>query len=202
MLGYDVLDSNITAKIWPILSNARAVQINQQWAGHPGRLIKAWDVHPPPPPPPGTGYVVTGSCDAGAAKGWSFDGTRGQIKRGGKCMDSAVDVAELQLVDCDPHSPTQKFTRTPVALDGTGPYDYHEYVQPRNGHNSGGCVDIYCAQSPCGPNVQVMYCHAGSNQIFAINASSDASTMKSKSGQCLAYSVDDPSTHGGGEWFA
>jgi hypothetical protein len=107
-----------------------------------------------------------------------------------------MDVGELQLHECDDASPTQNFTRTAVpgrdALSG-----YFEYVQPRNPHNMGGCVDIYCARSPCGPNVQVMHCHNGPNQIFSIDPSSGV--MKSKSGQCIHISSTNPARHGGGE---
>jgi len=49
VLGYDVTDSSVTEKVWPILSNRQAVQVSQQYAGHPGRLVKAWDVVPPAP---------------------------------------------------------------------------------------------------------------------------------------------------------
>jgi hypothetical protein len=42
ILGYDVTNDNTTDKIWPIISNREAVAVNQQWAGHPGRLVKTW----------------------------------------------------------------------------------------------------------------------------------------------------------------
>jgi alpha-galactosidase len=40
ILGHDMKDVEITKKIWPILSNAALVQINQEWAGHPGFLLR------------------------------------------------------------------------------------------------------------------------------------------------------------------
>eukprot|EP01047_Picozoa_sp_COSAG01_P061792 COSAG01_NODE_7766_length_3066_cov_2.530502_2_plen_270_part_00 len=196
VLGYDLRNTSITERIWPIISNRRAVQINQRWAGHPGRLVKAWDVVPQPPAPPGSGYVVAGSCSSTPATKWTYDPQSGHLQHAGKCMDSLMDVGELELHDCDDASPTQKFTRTAVpggdALSG-----YFEYVQPRNTRNMGGCVDIYCARSPCGPNVQVMHCHNGPNQIFSIDPSSGV--MKSKSGQCIHVSSTNPARHGGGE---
>jgi hypothetical protein len=71
VLGYDLRNTSITERIWPIISNRRVVQINQRWAGHPGRLVKAWDVVPQPPAPPGSGYIVAGSCSTpGAASYW------------------------------------------------------------------------------------------------------------------------------------
>jgi alpha-galactosidase len=39
ILGYDMLNRNITERVWPIISNAVAIGINQEWAGHPGFLL-------------------------------------------------------------------------------------------------------------------------------------------------------------------
>merc|ERR1712054_433522 len=41
VLGYDVQDLSITERVWPIISNAAAIAINQEWAGHPGFLLRA-----------------------------------------------------------------------------------------------------------------------------------------------------------------
>ena len=70
ILGYDVAQSEITTRVWPIISNREAIRVNQQWAGHPGRLIKAWNHSPPPPPlQPGQvgSYPVAVTCNASAA---------------------------------------------------------------------------------------------------------------------------------------
>lgn len=42
VLGFDLLDSNLVDSVWDIISNAEAIQINQRWAGHPGRLVRSW----------------------------------------------------------------------------------------------------------------------------------------------------------------
>jgi hypothetical protein len=39
-LGYDLADDNVTEHIWPIISNTEAIGINQQWEGHPGKLLR------------------------------------------------------------------------------------------------------------------------------------------------------------------
>ena len=36
MLGLDVTDAARLDAVWPILSNAEAIAVNQAWAGHPG----------------------------------------------------------------------------------------------------------------------------------------------------------------------
>ena len=110
VLGYDVTDSSVTEKVWPILSNRQAVQVNQQYAGHPGRLVKAWDVVPPAPAPPGCGYLVAGSCSnpTAAAKGWAYDSASGHLTHDGKCVTSTADPSELQVSTCDATSPNRE----------------------------------------------------------------------------------------------
>jgi len=222
ILGYDVLDTSITEKVWSIISNHKAVEVNQQYAGHPGRLVKAWDVVPPPPPP-GGGFLIAGSCDNSthAALGWSFDAASGHLTHDGKCVESTTDPSELQVTACDAASPNRELplhitcshtvafrtvssscyigfnfltsiARAEKFMAGPG----GTFVQASNHKNSGGCIDIYCARQPCGPNVQVMHCHAGSNQEFTIES---GGLIKAKSGQCLAVSATDPAHSGGGD---
>lgn len=38
-ISFDVTNDAIVDRIWPIISNLEAISINQEWAGHPGRLI-------------------------------------------------------------------------------------------------------------------------------------------------------------------
>ena len=38
-LGYDVTNSTLTDSVWDIISNPEAIAVNQQWSGHPGRLV-------------------------------------------------------------------------------------------------------------------------------------------------------------------
>ena len=39
ILGLDVTDDTRLGSVWSILSNKAAIAVNQNWAGHPGRLI-------------------------------------------------------------------------------------------------------------------------------------------------------------------
>jgi len=38
-LSFDVTNDAIVDRVWPIISNEEAISINQEWAGHPGRLV-------------------------------------------------------------------------------------------------------------------------------------------------------------------
>ena len=42
MLGFDLLDEAKVEELWPIIGNAEAIAVNQQWAGHPGRRLRRW----------------------------------------------------------------------------------------------------------------------------------------------------------------
>mmetsp|Transcript_13218 Transcript_13218/g.23511 ORF Transcript_13218/g.23511 Transcript_13218/m.23511 type:complete len:436 (-) Transcript_13218:97-1404(-) len=39
ILGHNVTDEDTNRRIWKIIANEAAIQINQDWAGHPGRLV-------------------------------------------------------------------------------------------------------------------------------------------------------------------
>eukprot|EP00463_Aulacantha_scolymantha_P002806 TRINITY_DN354_c0_g1_i2.p1 TRINITY_DN354_c0_g1~~TRINITY_DN354_c0_g1_i2.p1 ORF type:complete len:275 (+),score=54.55 TRINITY_DN354_c0_g1_i2:496-1320(+) len=39
ILGYDLNDESVTDKVWDIISNQEVIAVNQQWEGHPGRLV-------------------------------------------------------------------------------------------------------------------------------------------------------------------
>lgn len=41
ILGFDLTDTEVYDAAYPIVANKRAIDINQLWAGHPGRLVKA-----------------------------------------------------------------------------------------------------------------------------------------------------------------
>jgi alpha-galactosidase len=40
ILGFDVQDPKVFAGVWDIVTNEMAIRINQEWAGHPGFLLK------------------------------------------------------------------------------------------------------------------------------------------------------------------
>ena len=40
ILGFDVQDPTVFQKVWDIVTNEAAIKINQEWAGHPGFLLK------------------------------------------------------------------------------------------------------------------------------------------------------------------
>ena len=42
-LSFDLGDDEVLDRVWPLISAVEAIQVNQQWAGHPGTLIKQDD---------------------------------------------------------------------------------------------------------------------------------------------------------------
>ena len=39
VLGHNISDQGQTSKIWPIITNEQAINVNQKFAGHPGGLV-------------------------------------------------------------------------------------------------------------------------------------------------------------------
>lgn len=109
VLGYDVTNTSITERVWPIISNRKAVEVNQQYAGHPGRLIKAWNVTSLPPPPTDVGFLVAGNCTMEpSTTGWSYDAASGHLIHNGLCVNSNTDPSELQVSTCNDKSPNRE----------------------------------------------------------------------------------------------
>lgn len=40
ILGHNVTDEDTNARVWHIVANKRAIRINQDWAGHPGKVVQ------------------------------------------------------------------------------------------------------------------------------------------------------------------
>ncbi len=108
ILGYDLTNDNITAKIWPIISNTEAIKVNQQWAGHPGRLVKAWNVHSAPVNASDR-FLQANACNRSLSYeqwGFSYDASKQAITKasplGGPklCVDAKLSE-QLQLLPCD-----------------------------------------------------------------------------------------------------
>lgn len=68
ILGFDMNNSAIMDRVWPIITNVDALAVSKAWAGHPGTLIKVY-------PAVGQGLqVVQGVCDGTARTlGWRFE---------------------------------------------------------------------------------------------------------------------------------
>jgi len=39
VLSFDLTNATTTNRVWPVITNTEAVAVNQNWAGHPGRLV-------------------------------------------------------------------------------------------------------------------------------------------------------------------
>lgn len=47
ILSFDLRDDRRLGRVWDVITNRYALAVNQNWAGHAGRLVYSWD--PPPP---------------------------------------------------------------------------------------------------------------------------------------------------------
>ena len=74
-LGFDLRNTTTLSKVWPIISNPEAIAVNQQYAGHPGRLAKSWT---PATPAIKEYFVTTGSLghtggEEDCQAGWKYN---------------------------------------------------------------------------------------------------------------------------------
>jgi len=171
VLGHDMNDKAATDRIWPIISNKEAIAVNQAWAGHPGKLFKAWN-----PSPSNRTFAWGVSCDDGdkTQQGWMHDSSTGEIKFAGMCAGKSTDSSSGPLVEMQECSgaDTQKWE-----VDGS------------TIKQDGKCLDVYNFQ---GPVVQLYGCNGGKNQEFTVTAG----LIKDGSGQCLAARSGSPEQTG------
>jgi hypothetical protein len=64
VLGHNISDQTQTSKIWPIITNKQAIDVNQKFAGHPGGLVTSWNLNPDTHVDPSTGAcsIFTSFC--------------------------------------------------------------------------------------------------------------------------------------------
>jgi len=188
ILGYDLNDEKVTDKIWDIISNQEVIAVNQQWAGHPGRLVKEWD-----PSNGSTGiYVVAIKCGGKNQTGWSYDAANKMVKGpGGKCLDWSTS-SELEMKTCDTKKQQQKFAYS--SSDKTlknMPSSVEEEEFPLKADQK--CLDVF---NNAGPVVELWPCNGGNNQKFTFNTDG---TLKDNENHCLGSTDINPS--GGGKGF-
>ena len=164
ILGYDVTNRSLTQKIWPIISNAEAIAVNQQWAGHPGRLIRAWNPGPPAPPAPASpaSWVVGFPCNVSdpAQLGFSYNAAAKTVERiapgasAKRCLhrtsgaeEHPMDV-DLRLLPC---GGVAKMEGWEMAQTGELQAIGHPTL----------CADIYCGPCHAGGPLQLAPCHNG-----------------------------------------
>lgn len=112
-LGHNISDDSISDRIWPIVSNMEAIAINQDWQGHPGRLVKTWDPAPDGRPWPFGRGVYAVPCDTldVTQHGWTWNYSSLLLKGpNGKCLDwQAADNRQFWVVDCNISSYSQRW---------------------------------------------------------------------------------------------
>lgn len=172
ILGFNLSDRATYQRVWPIISNKEAIAVNQNWAGHPGMLVRSWN---PSSSNSTTGYVWGVTCNSSDStqKGWAYDSSAKTLKaNNGLCVDGS-DTSELQLAPCNGQT-AQQFT---MQSNGEIASDGHR----------GRCVDVYDFN---GPVVQLYPCNGGTNERFSVSRDG---TVADQDQHCLAYKSTPPS---------
>lgn len=184
ILGYDMTNDSTTEAVWDIITNTEAIAVNQAWAGHPGRLIKAYS--PRPNASTSVRWVESAPCDSKDSnqKGFRYDAesrtVRGPpLKPGGpeSCLDTTSDRQVLQLTPCS----------------GVRGQEFNYSGKPNSPLIQGDCIDVWCGTgAPCGPQLQMFGCKDGKyNQEFTF--SSDTKSLSwNYPGMCVSATDQDP----------
>jgi hypothetical protein len=192
ILGYDVANRSLTRKVWPIISNVEAIAVNQQWAGHPGRLIRAWNLNPTPPSGDTDSYAVGFPCNRSdsAQLGFSYNPATKQVERTapGSSSSAAAKRCLQEVTSGEAEQPMDVDLRLlPCASGSAGgsmvDKAVDKWVMAANGELQAEarpslCADIFCGPCHAGGPLQLAPCHNGTNQEFTF----EARQMKAKIG--------------------
>lgn len=199
ILGYDLNDDSITDKIWDFISNKEAIAINQNWAGHPGRLVRNWN--PKNNTPSDTQYVTAVDCTKGAKSqgGWAYSSDSKQVKGpGGLCLDYTDGGSQLQLTACTAAAVQQwDYDSTDHSLKTIAADRFSKEIVSLYPEKAGvQCADVYDFQ---GPVVQLYGCNGGPNQKFDFNADTTL-TDETNTKHCLTANKDPIASSGYQMW--
>lgn len=167
ILSFDLRDTDRMDRAWDAVTNEEAIAVNQNWAGHPGRLVQAL-------PGPASGhFLFQVECDElDATQGsWQYDAQSQAVVLHDLCLDNS-----LELQPCN-GSQVQRFNMT-------------------DGHIAdcqGDCVDV----SGRGPGVSLKACKSDQeNQKFSLTNGrirSQAPVAPASMGRCLTARQELPS---------
>jgi hypothetical protein len=168
----DLTQTEALEPIIPFITNPEAIAVNQQWAGHPGRLVKQYT----PAGEPGK-FVAAKTCSNSSAQfGWSYDAESAAVRVGDGCLD-AGNHNEMQVKNCT-GSDDQKFVYNAEAKTLTA--------------TNGQCVDTYNWK---GPKVCLYDCNGGTNQQVEFNDDGSVCEACHESRKmCWEVTASDPTT--------
>ena len=200
ILGLDITNEAQLTPILPIITNAEAIAVNQQWAGHPGRLVRTWPNAGPNSTAP-SGYAWGEACSAADAtqRGWAFDDASGHLTApSGACLaHSTADYGDtaLEELPC-----TTGGDRGYGHGDGGGKNqqwkrDGASLVDAATGKN---CLDLFGGQAcASAPRANLYKCNGGKNQQWNVTADGQ---LVNGCGACIGSKPTPPpgASRGGG----
>eukprot|EP00039_Didymoeca_costata_P012683 m.183776 g.183776 ORF g.183776 m.183776 type:complete len:595 (+) comp15549_c0_seq4:133-1917(+) len=100
VLGFNLSDSAIVDRVWPIITNTHALEINHDYVGHPGTLVKSYLAKGMSPQ-----MVTQVNCESApaAAQGWRFDDINKRvIAPGGSSNNTLCLSSQSNQLGCPP----------------------------------------------------------------------------------------------------
>lgn len=157
ILSFDLRDNAKVESMWPLISNKEIIDINQQWAGHPGTLVKSESVNMEDLL---SAYAHAVECDRSDAAqlGWELRivGMKRQVVHGDMCLDVSVAIP-VGLKPCSMADPNQLFD-----VDASGRIMHTAFFG-----DTPKCLEVY---GKTGPAMQLTQCYEGppKHQRFAL----------------------------------
>uniref|UniRef100_A0A7S1CQ71 Alpha-galactosidase n=1 Tax=Bicosoecida sp. CB-2014 TaxID=1486930 RepID=A0A7S1CQ71_9STRA len=122
ILGHDLTNAALGDRVWPTISNKEVIAVSQDWAGHPGRLVAAYNDPASPLPHHAVAAAACGNAsfpfDLAGKQAWGLHQARGvaswQACQQACCADSGCDV--WQWGSTPPSPSLQCFIGKPLYL--------------------------------------------------------------------------------------
>lgn len=157
ILGMDVTSSAALARVWDIVTNKEAIAVNQQWAGHPGRLVRQVTRQLP------IQFVHARECNGSAKQqDWSWVPASGAPDSGGAIRSKSTNLCadawshHLTMEPC-----TGNVSQQFVFNEASGTIKAPAY--PTSDGKLNGCLDV---SGKVGPTVQLTKCYGTPNDAF------------------------------------
>lgn len=184
ILGLELTDQQLEP-VLDVIGNSEAIAINQAWAGHPGYLLKEYQMAPNASSASEFAWGEECSGADPSQTGWKYDtDTHTITDNQGRCLsvDSQYGASAVALTTCTSRGHEM------VPDQGQQWQLDPETREIRQGSN---CLDLFAGQTCSGvaPRPDLYACNGGSNQKWTFNQNG---TLQDGCGTCLGVNSKPP----------
>ena len=124
-LSFDLRDKKRMDRVWSLVTNKEALAVNQQYAGHPGRLVRHWT---PTSAANSPTYAVTADLNS-CQQGWSYNKETLQVSlKQAQCTDTTI----CGCLTVPKNTPIDSICRMVPNFNGSSSYVGSKYCDDAN----------------------------------------------------------------------